>query len=127
MSRRVLVIDDDDDLAAVAEAYLTTSGFEVQRARDGVEGVEAARAYKPDLVMVDIMMPKMHGFQVCEKLRSMEGLEGLKILVCSSKSFDSDKQIATEVGADDYLVKPYQRADLMAKVGTLLGDQPAGG
>lgn len=122
MARKALVIDDDEDLVDVATAYLEEEGFDVASASDGKSGIEKAKSFLPDLILVDIMMPGIHGFQVCEKLRQEESLNNARILVASSKSFQNDIDSAKNAGADDYLVKPYMRADLKEKIKVLFGE-----
>jgi len=121
MDMKALVIDDDPDLVAVAKAYLENFGMNVVTANDGKAGIEKALEVRPGLVLVDLMMPNMHGWQVCERLRAEPSLEGLRILVVSSKSFQSDIDQAKHAGADDYLRKPYMKEQLYEKLRALLG------
>ena len=114
--RKALVIDDDEDCRTVAEAYLEVEGFDVETAENGRKGVEKAKSFKPNLVMIDLIMPGIHGFQVCEEIRADQSLTHARLLVTSSKAFDQDKVSAKAAGADDYLVKPYLRSELREKI-----------
>ncbi|MBI4351011.1 MAG: response regulator [Elusimicrobia bacterium] len=117
--RRVLVVDDDDEIRDLASAVLSQE-YEVMDAVDGVAGWEKARSWRPALVITDLMMPRMHGYELCKLLRGRDGLSGVKILVVSSKPFATDKAQALAAGADDYLVKPFVIDDLKNVVGKLL-------
>jgi phosphoribosyl 1,2-cyclic phosphodiesterase/ActR/RegA family two-component response regulator len=118
--KKILVIDDDPEIADLAVLALRDF-YEVRTAGDGKEGLASASSFRPDLVLCDIMMPGMHGFEVCQKLRSDKSLPGLKILMSSSKGYASDIQSALEAGADAYLVKPFALKDLIEKVDSLIG------
>ncbi|PIU20786.1 MAG: hypothetical protein COT18_00395, partial [Elusimicrobia bacterium CG08_land_8_20_14_0_20_59_10] len=92
---------------------------------DGQDGWEKAQAFQPDLVITDLMMPRMHGYEFCEHLKGPEGIKGVRIIVASSKPFATDKAQAEAVGADAYLVKPYTPAALLGKVRELLSQAPS--
>ncbi len=117
---KVLIIDDDEDLAGLIARMLEKEGFETAWEPEGKSGIAKAQSWKPDIAIVDLLMPGIHGFAVVERLRADENLKNLRILVASSKPFDNDKADAKRVGADDYLVKPFKRVDLIEKVNTLL-------
>ncbi|MFH1726466.1 MAG: response regulator [Elusimicrobiota bacterium] len=121
MKGKILVVEDDIALAAYATEILKREEYEVEQVYDGKEGVEKALSYLPDLIVLDLMLPGMHGIQVCEKLREKTGSAGPRILITSSKSYDTDIQEAKNAGADDYLTKPYKAEDLRDKVRELLG------
>ena len=123
--KKVLVVDDDAMLRDLAVDVLS-SQFEVRSAVDGQDGWEKAQAWRPDLVVTDLMMPRMHGYELCGLLKGGAGLPGVKIMVSSSKTFTTDISQAKAAGADDYLVKPYMPADLLNRVHVLLGSAPAG-
>src|SRR3990167_3939841 len=121
--RRVLVVDDDAVIRDMAVDILSPE-YEVMEAIDGQDGWEKARSWRPELVISDLMMPRMHGYELCKLLRSPEGLGGVKILVASSKPFATDKAQALAAGADDYIVKPFPINDLLDKVRKLLPRAP---
>lgn len=121
--KRVLVVDDDEDMRELMVAILGGS-YQVSAAADGLAGLLAAKAQKPDLVVLDLLMPKMHGFEVCMNIRADESLKGTKVLISSSKSYQHDVRTAVEeTGADAYIVKPFSVDEFTAKVAELLGEK----
>lgn len=116
--KKILIVDDAPALRELAAAILADV-YEVREADNGLEALEAARAWRPDLVLTDLMMPVMHGYELCERLRAGGGPRP-KIIVVSSKPFATDKSQAGAVGADDYIVKPYAAGELLEKAARLL-------
>jgi len=119
--KRVLVVDDDEDMR---ELMVTILGghYEVSSAEDGLAGLETARRLKPDLVVLDLLMPKMHGFEVCQHIRADASLSATKVLISSSKSYQHDIRTAVEeTGAHGYIVKPFAVAEFKKRVAELLG------
>ena len=120
MSDRLLVVDDDPDIARFIEVNLRTHGFEVHLASDGVEALEKAQEIRPDLVLVDVMMPRMDGFQVVDRLRSDPRTANTSIIMLTAKALTADKVLGITAGADDYIIKPFDPVELVARVkGTL--------
>lgn len=117
---RILVADDDDNTLETLKAILESAGHKVELARDGQVALNAAIQAPPDLLLLDIMMPEIHGFSVCHKIKSEPALKGIKILILSSKSFPADRRQAENVGADGFLSKPVEPADLLKKINSLL-------
>lgn len=103
--RRILMVEDDDALATVYVSRLQNEGFEVRRVSNGEDALASALSYKPDLVLLDVMMPKVSGFDVLDILRNTPETANLKVIMLSALSQESDKQRAETLGADDYLVK----------------------
>jgi DNA-binding response OmpR family regulator len=120
MSKKILIIDDDSSAEALARMVLAAEGYDISSEDDAPNGIKKAEELVPDLAIVDLMLPSGHGFAVCEKLRAMEALSGLRILVCSAKAYSQDIDGAKDAGADDYLVKPYKNEELVEKVKKLL-------
>jgi CheY-like chemotaxis protein len=118
--KKILVVDDDEMLRSLG-ADILGQEFEVQIAADGQEGWEKAQAWRPDLVITDLMMPRMHGYELCGLLKGKDGLPGVKIIVTSSKTFTTDVSQAKTAGADDYLVKPYMPEEMLKRVRGQLG------
>ncbi len=104
-SYKILIVEDDDALASVYETRLQAEGFETKRVPNGEDALSAAIAYKPDLVVLDIMMPKVSGFDVLDILHNTPETSRMKIVVLTALSQDSDRQRAQSLGANDYLVK----------------------
>lgn len=120
--KRILLVEDDDALANVYIGRLEAEGFAIRRVSNGEQALDAAKEYKPDLVMLDIMMPKVSGFEVLDILRNTPETVNLKIMVLSALGQDSDKQKAEQLGADDYLVKSQVViTDVVVRIRRLLG------
>ena len=117
---KILLVDDDPDIRRVTELRLRAAGYDVSTADDGERGLELIRAEHPRVVLLDLMMPKLHGFAVCQQIRNDPALRGVRIIVTSAKAYAADIQKAKEVGADDYLTKPYDLDLLVEKVRSAL-------
>jgi diguanylate cyclase (GGDEF)-like protein len=116
MADTVLVVDDDPDIARFIEVNLRTHGFDVHMASDGVEALERATELRPDLVLVDVMMPRMDGFQVVDHLRSDPRTANTSIIMLTAKALTADKVLGITAGADDYIIKPFDPIELVARV-----------
>ena len=120
MSPRILVVDDDPDIARFIEVNLRTQGHEVEMASDGVEALERAVDWRPDLALIDVMMPRMDGFEVVERIRANPRTANMSIILLTAKALTADKVLGITKGADDYIIKPFDPIELMARVkGTL--------
>jgi len=118
--RKILIIEDNKDLAGAIEGLLKLKGFETFLARDGVSGIEQARKHKPDLVLLDIMLPKLNGFEVCRMLKTDSALRHIPVLVMSTLSASDDIDRAMECGAKDFINKPYDLEEVIKKILALL-------
>jgi DNA-binding response OmpR family regulator len=114
---RVLVVDDEAALARVVASYLEREGFEVELAHDGPGAVTVARDWRPDLVVLDVMLPGMDGIEVCRQIR---GFTDAYIIMLTARDEEVDKVVGLSVGADDYLVKPFSPRELIARVRAML-------
>jgi DNA-binding response OmpR family regulator len=103
--KRILLVEDDDSLASVYVTRLQTEGFDVRRVANGEDALASALSYKPNLILLDVMMPKVSGFDVLDILRNTPETANLKIIMLTALSQDSDKERAESLGVDDYLVK----------------------
>ncbi len=110
---KVLVVEDELNIATIIKVNLQNEGFEVEIAGDGVEGYEKYKSFSPDIILLDIMMPKMNGFEVCEKIREESVVP---IIMLTARAEESDKVKGLELGADDYVVKPFGVKELVARV-----------
>jgi DNA-binding response OmpR family regulator len=117
----VLCADDDEDILSLIALRLERAGFQVVTAADGDEAVEAARARRPALAVLDVMMPKRTGYEVLAELRSDGNLAGMKVILLSARVQEGDVARGMDAGADAYLAKPFKAQDLVAKVQELLG------
>ncbi|HEX9779761.1 MAG TPA: response regulator transcription factor [bacterium] len=120
MAARILVVDDEQSIAETVKYNLEKAGFRVSTAADGPAGVEACRRDPPDLLVLDLMLPGMDGFDVCRLLKQEPKTRQVPILVLSVKSEDTDKVVGLELGADDYLTKPFSPRELVARVKAIL-------
>lgn len=116
-AKTVLVVEDEKTLAATLSYNLRKDGFNVVAAGDGSEGLQAARRERPDAIILDLMLPKMTGLEVCRRLRADSDVP---ILMLTAKGEELDKVVGLEMGADDYLTKPFSMRELMARVRALL-------
>lgn len=121
---KVMVVEDDQTLLSVLEYNLTKGGYQVVTASDGLEALEVARAERPHLVLLDIMLPKLDGLEVCRILRK-EG--SVPILMLTARAEEVDKVVGLELGADDYLTKPFSMRELLARVKAMLRRSQVGG
>ena len=120
MTDRVLVVDDEPDLLELVRFHLAQAGFEVETARDGRHGLEAIRRRRPDLVVLDWMLPDLSGTEVCRQVRSDPQLRDLPILLLTAKAEEVDRVVGFELGADDYVTKPFSPRELALRVQAIL-------
>ena len=121
MTKKVLIADDEPNIVISLEFLLRREGFEVLVAVDGEEALAKARAERPDLVLLDVMMPKMNGFDVCQALRADPELAAMRILMLTAKGRDTEVSKGLDLGADAYVTKPFSTKDLVLQVRSLLG------
>ena len=117
MDTKILVVDDDSNISELLKVYFTNEGYEVKTASDGVEGISFFKMYEPDIVLLDIMLPKKDGWQVCREIREMSSKP---IIMITAKGEVFDKVLGLELGADDFLVKPFDMKELSARVKAVL-------
>ena len=115
--RRVLIIDDDQNICKILKEYLVYEDFEVMTAHSGKEGLEQIEEEKPDLIILDIMLPEMNGWEICQELRPENDLP---IIMLSAKTEDTDKIMGLELGADDYVTKPFSPKEVVSRVKAVL-------
>lgn len=120
MTQHILIVDDEKNIAISVDYLLRREGFEVSVAHDGEEGLKLIKSLKPDLVLLDVMMPKMNGFEVCEAVKSDPALASVHIIMLTAKGRDAEKDKGLNLGADAYITKPFATRDLVAEVKALL-------
>ena len=120
MVRRILVVDDEEVLVETIAYNLEQSGYQVITASDGMSALDIARRETLDLILLDIMLPGMDGFEVCRQLRREDRTATVPIIMVTAKGDEIDKVVGLEVGADDYVTKPFGRRELLARVRALL-------
>ena len=116
----ILVADDDEDIVRFVEVNLRLEGFEVVTANDGEQALQQAYDRLPDLVLLDVMMPKIDGFEVCQRLRSDSRTKNISVIMLTAKSLSADKVVGLTAGADDYMIKPFDPIELVARVKSAL-------
>lgn len=120
MPETILVVDDDPDIARFVEVNLRSAGYDVAVAADGEEALEKAQGLRPDLVLLDVMMPRIDGFEVAQRLRKNPLTANTSIIMLTAKALSADKVTGLQSGADDYIIKPFDPIELLARVkGTL--------
>ena len=117
MGTKILVIDDDANICDLLRLYFENENYEVKTASDGVEGISYFKMYEPDIVLLDIMLPKLDGWQVCRKIRQSSNVP---IIMMSAKGETFDKILGLELGADDYIVKPFSPREVLARIKAVL-------
>jgi diguanylate cyclase (GGDEF)-like protein len=120
MAELILIADDDLDVASAVEVNLALEGYEVEVAHNGIEALDRARKVQPGLVLLDVVMPGLDGFQVCEALRADPRTLNAAVILLTAKSVATDKLRGFAAGADDYIVKPFEPAELVARVRSVL-------
>ncbi len=119
LKKRLLIVEDEPHIAN-AERIILQDGFEVHIAGDGEEGLAKAQALKPDIIVLDLMLPKLNGFEVCRRIRADKGLNGTKIVMVTAKNQSRDEAKGMDSGADDYIMKPFEPIELMHVVRQVL-------
>lgn len=120
VKNRILIADDEPNILLSLEFLMRKNGYEVFIARNGNEAIDLVKRYKPALAVLDIMMPDIDGYQICEFIKSSPNYSDCKILFLSAKSKDSDISKGLESGADAYMTKPFSTRELVQKIGDLL-------
>ncbi|GAB2642325.1 hypothetical protein GCM10027270_33340 [Nocardioides ginkgobilobae] len=124
MSKKVLIVDDEPNIVTSLEFVMRRSGYETAVARDGEEALAEVERFRPDLVLLDAMMPHRDGYEVCQTLRAT-GWTDLKIVMLTAKGREAERTKGLAVGADSYVVKPFSTRELVAHVQELLGEDDA--
>ena len=117
---KILIVDDELDTLLPLKRALEMEDFNVVEAQDGVEALERVRSEIPDLVLLDLMLPKINGFEVCQRLKQAEATSYIPIIMLTAKGETSDKVEGIEIGADDYVTKPFDLAELKARIKAVL-------
>ncbi len=126
MPKTVLIVDDEPNIVLSVEFLMKREGHEVRTAGDGQEALDKIADDRPDLVILDVMMPRKNGFEVCAEIRTNPELAGLPILMLTAKGREAEMKKGLSLGADAYITKPFSTRDLVAKVNELLGNPQQG-
>lgn len=120
MAKKILIIEDEKDIAELIKHYLEKDNFETLSAFDGEKGLELIKRQNPDVVILDLMLPKIDGIEVCKRIRSDSKVSDIPVIMLTAKGDESDRIIGLELGADDYVTKPFSPKELVARIKALL-------
>lgn len=120
--KKILVIEDEAELANAIKTRLSLSGYEVTTANDGAQGLDKIKSERPDLVILDLMLPKMDGHKICGLVKRDTRYSKIGIIILTAKAQEEDMRQAKELGADAYITKPFESRILLAKIKELLGE-----
>ena len=124
MKPKILVVDDEPEAVELVEFNLKQSGYAVTTAADGSEALKKARAQSPDLIVLDVMLPEMDGFEICKSLRLDSATAKIPIIMLTAKAAEIDRVLGLELGADDYLTKPFSPRELLLRIKKILSRGP---
>lgn len=122
----ILIIDDEEDILEILKYNLVKEGFEVEVAANGPDGIEKAKVFKPDLIILDVMMPQMDGIEVCEQIRKLPGFESTLICFLTARAEDYSQIAGLDAGADDYISKPVKPRVLISRINAILRRKSVG-
>ncbi len=120
MGKKILIVEDDDIVTEAISYNLEWNGYEVEAAADGLSALKSVQREPPDLIILDIALPKKNGLDLCRELRHAENTAKLPIIMLTARGSELDKEVGLDAGADDYVTKPFQRSELLARVRALL-------
>ena len=122
MSKKILIVEDEVDLVAMLKVRLEAGGYDVIFAYDGQAGLDMAKKEKPNLILLDLMLPKIDGYQICGMLKQDKEYAHIPIVILSARAQESEIRLGKELGADEYITKPFEPSVLLAKIKELIGD-----
>jgi two-component system, OmpR family, alkaline phosphatase synthesis response regulator PhoP len=123
MKKRILLIEDEEDIITTLVFRLESEGYEVITAMDGEAGLDKAKKEKPDLILLDLMLPKMNGYKICVNLKGDSAFKHIPIIILTARAEEADRKKSEEVGADAYITKPFEPSVLLGKIKELLQDK----
>ena len=122
MAKKILIADDEPNIVVSLEFLMKQKGYDVKTVGNGEDALRSIAEFAPDLVLLDVMMPRLSGYDVCQKMRENPAWAGIRIVMLSAKGRDIEVSKGMAVGADAYVTKPFSTSDLMAQVRALLGE-----
>jgi two-component system phosphate regulon response regulator PhoB len=122
--KKILIVEDHEDTRELLEYNLSASGFEVRAVRDGTAALEVVRPFQPDLVLLDLMLPGMDGLEICRKLKKNPDTSATPVIMLTAKGEEVDRIVGLELGADDYVVKPFSPRELILRIKAVLRRTP---
>jgi DNA-binding response OmpR family regulator len=127
MAKKVVIADDEPNIVTSLEFLMKRGGYEVRVARNGDEALRIVEQFVPDVILLDVMMPRTSGYEVCRRLRERHEFRHIKIVILSARGREAEVSEGLAMGADTYITKPFSSRELMSVVGALLENAPAGG
>ena len=124
MSKRILVVDDEPNIVLSLEFLMTQAGYEVSTAADGEVALQCIEAAPPDLVLLDVNIPKRNGYEVCETIRANPAWARVRVVMITAKGRDVEREKGLALGADDYIIKPFSTHEVVDKVAEVLAPRP---
>ena len=121
---RILIVDDEPNIVLALELLMKREGYEIRTVGDGEAAVEAAKQFRPDLILLDVMMPRMDGYEVCQRLRADPALKDVAIVMLTAKGREVEREKGMALGADLYITKPFSTRDVVSKVREVLASTP---
>lgn len=121
---RILIVDDEPNIVLALELLMRREGYEIRSVNDGEKAVEAAADFRPDLILLDVMLPRMDGFEVCQLIRGDASLKDISIVMLTAKGRDVEREKGLALGADHYVTKPFSTRDVVRKVREILAARP---
>jgi DNA-binding response OmpR family regulator len=121
---RILIADDEPNIVLALELLMKREGYEIRSVSDGESAIEAAKSFRPDLVLLDVMMPRMDGYEVCQRLRADPETKGVVIVMLTAKGREVEREKGMALGADLYITKPFSTRDVVRSVKEVLAAQP---
>lgn len=122
MAKKVLIADDEPNIVMSLQFLMEAAGYEVRTVADGAAALRVLDDFRPDLVLLDVMMPTRNGYEICQAIREAPALHGIKVVMLTAKGRDIDAEKGLALGADEYVTKPFATKELVAKVKAMLGD-----
>jgi DNA-binding response OmpR family regulator len=120
---RILIVDDEPNIVLALELLMKREGYEIRTVGDGERAVEAAETFRPDLILLDVMMPRMDGFEVCQRIRADASLKDISIVMLTAKGREVEREKGLALGADLYITKPFSTREVVRKVKEMLASK----
>jgi len=124
MARKILIVDDEPNIVLSLEFLMKQAGYQVRTAADGEAGLAAVAAERPDLILLDVMMPRKNGYEVCQAVRANPDCKDVRVIMLTAKGRDVEREKGLALGADDYITKPFSTQEVVGKVRELLAAAP---
>jgi DNA-binding response OmpR family regulator len=122
MAKKILIVDDEENIVITMEFLVKQAGYTLQIARNGEEALEKVADFEPDLILLDVMMPKINGFEVCRRVRENSNWQDIKIIMLTAKGREVEVTKGLALGANAYVIKPFSTREVMAEVKRMLGE-----